>query len=640
MRVPTHASYMSMLNHTMANKSNFDLYNFQAVTGLRSSSYSGYGMQAYSLVSLEASLNVNESFLETNKILTTETNAMNTALEAISKAMNDYKNMVTSFNGSDLDQITPDYTGGEISFANDDVTAYEGQTITINDEQYTFTDGDSTGNNIDINGLASGEDVMNALKTKLEAADPTQMVDFKFEGNKVSFPLYTVNGSSSVLNVKGVETGEPHIMHDDQYREMHELQTTAFATMKVLADSLNTMVNGKYLFGGGTSDKPPVDFPFKSLEEFQEYFDGNNIEYPTNAGSLLSNRVTGADETGDLTLESLGGNQGVIKADKDGGFLKEAVVSGENTTGDLIFNSDTNQIKATEYGAFGTLNPGDTIVIQDGDSDTNGSYVIKSISEDGKTITVEDSTPIKADKTLANGGGSTISTSYPVGSVIEMDGFDNNISSTVQVTGVSPDGKELYVTVDPSRWPEKGTSVNVPASSKWQMGCDSYYQGGDLSSEKRVNENQTIVMDVLAKDPAFEKMFRALGQIAQGNMVDMRDPAEDIDGLIDSSKATDRVAEAMDLIYESLFSGGNAAGSKNADLYSVQNKLNSQSIIIKTADDNLKLVINNLETGIGSIKNVDKEEAAVKALLAKTTLDASYSVLKSAMSISLLNYLK
>ena len=68
-RVPTYSSYMSMLNQTLGIKSQLDLYSFQATTGLKSPTYSGYGMSASSIVSMEASLQVTENFLETNKLL-------------------------------------------------------------------------------------------------------------------------------------------------------------------------------------------------------------------------------------------------------------------------------------------------------------------------------------------------------------------------------------------------------------------------------------------------------------------------------------------------------------------------------------------------------------------------------------------
>lgn len=79
---------------------------------------------------------------------------------------------------------------------------YVGKTLTIDGVKYTFAN-DGNGNNIDISQAKNGEEVLNALKSKLENVPnpPEGFSEFTFEGNKVTFPLYTVNGSSSVLNV-------------------------------------------------------------------------------------------------------------------------------------------------------------------------------------------------------------------------------------------------------------------------------------------------------------------------------------------------------------------------------------------------------------------------------------------------------
>ncbi len=634
MRVPTYATYMNMANATIKNKNMVDLYSFQSITGLKSMNYSGYGMSASSIVSLEASLGVTNTFMENNKITNVEIKTMNTSMDAIQKAINDFKSTLTNASGMDLDKITPDYTGGEISFTNDNTADYLGKTITVNGTQYTFAN-DGTGNNIDISGAANAQDVMAALKNKLPAN-----VDFKFEDNKFSFPLYTIDGTSSVLNVDGVKTGEPHTMSGDQYREMQQLQAQAFSALKMLVDSLNTFANGKYLFGGGVSNEPPVNFPFKTLDEFQAYYDGMNIKYPSNASADLSNFSINAENTGDISLKLNGPNtnQGTITAAKDGGFLKPAITANAKTTGKLTFNSDKNTVNATEYGAFNTLSPGDTVVMGGDAAGANAkAYIVKSVSADGKTVTFEESTPVMTDDVITPDNDVTFSKSFPVGSVINMNGFGNsNLAGQVQVTGISDDGTELYVTVDPSRFPD----MIIPASSSWSLSNESYYHGGDLSSEKRISENQSLTFDVNANDPAFEKLFRALGSIAQGNLVDTRNPADEMIGTINQESALDRINEALDLVSDALFNAGQNATVKNADIYTVSAKINANYVVLNQTTENQTNIVTNLENNISSLKNVNKTEAGVKLLLASQNLEASYAVLQQAMSLSLLNYLK
>lgn len=636
-RVPTYATYMNMINQTNNIRSKVDLYSFQATTGLKSPTYSGYGMSAFNIVSLEATLNVTNNFVENNKILDVELKAMNTSTTAVRKAISDFKSSLLSFSGMDLNNINPDYTGGEITFTSDNINDYLGKTITVDGVKYTFADNNADPNNINIAAATTADEIMAELQNKLPA-NP----DYKFDKNKFEFPLYTINGSSSVLNANGVTTGEPHLMSEEQAQVMSQLQELAFSTMKIMADSLNTSANGKYLFGGGVATQAPVNFPFTTLEEFQQYYDGLNITYPGNAASNLSNWSFNGEQTGNLTLERVAGtnNEGTITAANAGAFLKTRVTSSAETTGNLTFNTDKNTVTATEYGAFNTISAGDTLVLGGADAGTNAkAYVVKSVSADGKTITFEDSTPVMADMTINNGGDTTFSTSFPVGSVINMDGFGNNVSPQVQVTGISADGSTLYVTVDPSRFPANGAAQTFPASSKLNMSSDSYYKGGNLSSEQRINENQSITMDMNAADPAFEKLFRALGEIAQGNLTTTMNPKDDFEGLIDFDVTGQRVQEAIDLINQGLFNGGQSTTKSNGDLYTIQAKIDSSMVILNSNAENQTLVVKNLENSISSLKTVDKTEAATLALLATTNLNASYSILQNAMSTSLLNYL-
>ncbi len=644
MRVPTYANYVNMLNMTLKNKQQLDLYNYQSITGLKSQTYAGYGAQAFNIVSFESSLSVTQNFLANNDLLNIEIKAMNTALESVYDLVNDFKSTLTSFSGNDLDMITPDYTGGEITFGNDNPTAYLGKTLTIDGVQYTFAD-NADDNNIDISTATNATDVMNALKSKLENATPQPAnfaeFDFNEDENKVSFPLYTVNGTSSVLNVEGVTTGE-HLMNGDQSQALTQLQQLAFSTMQAMVDSLNTSANGKYLFGGGVSTVPPMEFPFKTLEEFQSYYNGETIQYPTSGSANLSNWTYSAADLGDLTLSRQADNPdvGVIKANA-GSFLSLGITSGSETTGELSFDTDRNTIHASEYGAFNTLSAGDTLIIGGADAGANAKfYVVESVSEDGKTLTLSQDTKLAEDMELTADKNVTFSTSLPMDSVINMNGFENNISPQVQVIGVSDDGSELYVRFDESRWPAEGETVDVPASSKWNLTSKSYYQGGILSSERIISENQSITMDITAADPAFEKLFRALGEIAQGNMVDIQDPRQDFEGTIDVNRTSERVNTALDLLHDAVYNGGRTTMEQNGDLYTVMAKVNANYVKLDTTIQNQKLVQKNLEDSVASLKNVDRTEAAALAIITANNLDASYAVLQQAMNVSLLDYLQ
>ena len=111
-RVPTYNTYMNLVDQTMNLKTKVDLYSYQMTTGIRYQEYSGYGMQAHTIVNLESMLGVTNNYIENNKIVAIENNALTTALESIQSSITDFKSALVSAIGMDLDSASPDSTGG------------------------------------------------------------------------------------------------------------------------------------------------------------------------------------------------------------------------------------------------------------------------------------------------------------------------------------------------------------------------------------------------------------------------------------------------------------------------------------------------------------------------------------------------
>lgn len=634
-RVPTYNTYLNMVQQTTNLKTKIDLYSYQMTTGIRYQEYSGYGMQAHTMVNLESMLGVTQSYLDNNKVINIENNTISTALEGINETISDFKSTLTSAIGMDLDSASPDITGGSITFGSNNVADYMNTTLTVNGVQYTFSNND-TGNNIDISAAQNGTDVMQALQNELPANS-----SFTFEENTFSFPLYTIDGPSTVLQVTGVTTGDAHSMSDDQYNQLTILQNTAFSTLKMLTDALNTQVNGKYIFGGGTANTAPINFPFGNLEEFQAYYDGENILFPSNPSALMCNKTYDSNDTGAITIASTGGNTGTLTAANAGAFLHEAINANAQNVGELNFSTFNNTITSTQYGAFNTIGEGDTLVIGGDGAETNAKvYVVKSVSSDGKTITVDDSTPIAEDLTITPDStvadeSITFSTSLPVGTVLNLDGFnDNNLASHIQITGVSADGSTLTFTADPSLIP----NTTYQPSKDISLNAETYYQGGSLTSEKRISDNQSITFDITGGDAVFQKMFEALGTIAQGNIVSSFDATQGETG--DINTTLNRVNDAMDLIQSAIYSSGvSDSYETNPDIYTVLAKVNANSVVLNNVSEMQTTVKANLQNSIYSIKNVDQTEAAIMALMATNNLNASYACLQQVMNVSLLNYM-
>ena len=158
-----------------------------------------------------------------------------------------------------------------------------------------------------------------------------------------------------------------------------------------------------------------------------------------------------------------------------------------------------------------------------------------------------------------------------------------------------------------------------------------------MDSEKVISDNQSIVFDVNGADPAFEKLFRSLCEIAQGGLIDSGDPTKG--ETLDPNRTADRAENAIETLQSALYSSGFGSTENNADLYTVLAKTNSNQVILNNVTTNQKAMSANLQDSIGSIKNVDQTEAAIKSLMACNNLNASYAVLQKSMELSILNYL-
>ena len=636
MRVPTYANYMNLTSAISQNRSNVDKYSYQSVSGLKYQDYAGYGMKAYNMVSMESTLNVTNTFMANNELAQISLNASNLSLQTISDVLLDVKAALNDAYSTDLKKVSPDYTGGELTFTSNDINKYVGKTLTIKGTTYTFATDDSDTNNINIAGKTSADDIMQAVADKIQ--------DVTYTGTKLTFDLYSVDGLSTLLTEEpaksAVTTGTPYVMSSEQKLALDNLQNIVFSSMQMIADTLNTNVGGSYIFGGGSSTAP-VSFEYASLKEFQSYYDGVHTIYPDSTSSVLSHFEVNNSNTGVLTFNANGQDKGVITATNTGGFLEEAIRMNDSTVGTVTFDGDANTMKADQYGAFSSLHAGDTIVINGSNGDLTpiaNVYIVKSVSADGRTVTFDDSTKIaiSGQKVITPDNDVVVNKTFPKGAVINLEGFNNNnLAPTATVEGVSPDGSQLFIKIDGDRLPDGMTTAG---NAQWSIEAETYYKGGSLEYNQRISESQTISFDVKASDPVFEKIFQALGAVAQGNLVDDTIP---FDGSsFDPNRAYDRIKEAIDLLASATDGAGDISQAPNSSLYSVTAKISANYTILNKVMENQKQAVAGLENNIAMIKNADKDEAAVKLLMAEQSLEASYSILSSVSKLSLLDYIK
>ncbi len=437
--------------------------------------------------------------------------------------------------------------------------------------------------------------------------------------------------NNSLSGFSGLEDGKP--VSETVIASLNELQMSAYAGMSFISDALNTSVGGKYIFGAGSSSSP-TQFKFNSLAEFQEYYDGINVRYPTTSNSNLSSRSVNWESSGTLNISLLypddpTSNEFVLTSDVADGFLTTMVVGGEETTGDMTLSSVHNTLRAQKYGAFNSISAGDTLVLNDG---TNSKeYIVETVSEDGKTITFSQETLVENDATFTNGVPVTLSTSFAQGTVLNFNDIKNSPIPPMQVQRITNDGK-LIVTADRSQM----SIGNFNSSTKWSLTSESYYQGGSATETFRISDNQKITFDVSANDSVFDRIFRAMGMIAQGNLIEVN-----ADGnVINAQEVKDTVNQAMNILQSAFDNNGKSTSGKNETLSLVIAKISANYVTLDNVQGTLESVQGNLEESIYDIKNVDQTEATVKLLQAQASLEASYNVISNVLNNSLLNYLK
>ena len=459
------------------------------------------------------------------------------------------------------------------------------------------------------------------------------------ENSVTSFKSQLNNSLSALSDLKNGDKVSQEVS-----ASISELQMVAFSAMSLLSDALNTSMGGKYIFGAGSSSAP-TEFPFQTLDEFQAYYDGININYPTSSNANLSSRDVNWETSGNLTINKdtsadAPENQFVLSSTK--GFTSTAVIGGENTTGTLSFSQLDNTLKSTVRGAFNAIGAGDTLIFTDSDGVTQ-SYIVDKVSEDGKTITFAESTPVTADAEYPDGYNTgsanpvTIGTSFAVGSVVNFAGYgenSNNVAPTMQIVGINQDGS-LVVSADESYFDTDNLPITIDAHERWSIDSESYYVGGSATETYRISDNQSITLDISANDSVFDKLFRAFGMIAQGNLV-----KTDENGLITNADEVDSlVNEAMNYLQSAIDNNGKATNGKNETLSLVIAKISANYVTLDNVQKTLEAVQGNLEDSVDSVKNVDKTEATVKLLEAQNSLEASYQVLSNVLNLSLLNYM-
>lgn len=646
-RVPTYASYMSLLNQAMINKTLVNQYSYQATSGIKYANYAGYGMTASNIVNMEASLSVTQNFYDNNTVLNTSITAMSTVMDTIENSASSFKSQLNASISalSNLKQGEP--VTAEISSSISELQMVAFSTMSLMSDALNQSIG---GKYIFGAGAASAP-------TKFNFATLEEFQNY-YDGINIKYPS-TTNANLSNRDASWKNSGDLTISENIN---LYNSKTVNSYFNTVVTGGAETTGNLK-LSADDNTLQSDVEGAFSAVKagEILKINDGTTTQvYTVKSVSDDGKTITFAEDvefdpadpdvvdgvktytdgksgTENVVISASAAN--IFALDAAEGFLNTAVVGNTNTTGNLTLSANDNTLHADIYGAFNTISAGDTLMINDGT--TSKAYVVNSVSSDGKTITfandveLDPADPDVVDgvKTYTDGKSATgnviISTSFAQGSILNYSDVDGTSLSPMQVIALTDDGK-LIVSADDSLSP-----MNISSHKKWELSSESYYVGGSAEETFRVSDNQTITLDINANDSVFEKLFRSLGAIAQGNMIQ----TDENGNVTNADAVTKLVNEAMSFLQSAIDNNGKSTNGKNETISLVIAKVSANYVTLDNVQKTLEALQSNLEESVYDIKNVDKTEATVKLLEAQNSLEASYSVLSNVLNLSLLNYL-
>jgi flagellar hook-associated protein 3 FlgL len=401
------------------------------------------------------------------------------------------------------------------------------------------------------------------------------------------------------------------------------IQEQAFSVLNDMEFFLNLKIDGKYVFGGGKTNDVPVTIPYDNVEDFQKVYDGVDVTYPQSRAAQLvkaSFNNVGVTAYTNLTYGTPAINATQVDASANA-FVTSTVDS--TSFGDLTYanNGSNGTVTASSAGAFANLEVGQTFVF-DQTSGNNGIYTVKSISGDGRTITLDQ--PLVAGTDLA-AGNMLMRFVPPNGTTIYMSGSANSNNGPYTVRwptnaemAAAPFAGSIF---DGSRLFVSGQVLNTAAETV-SFQTRPYYLGDKLEAEHRVSETRTIKFGVNGLDPAFEKAIRAVGQLLQGDLINNQQ----------------RAVDALGLINDAIEHSG-SSGELASDLQGVQNRLGINQKVLVDAKDEQKQFMAFLEVRQIEIENVDPTESAVKLNDDIRALNISFATLSKVQQLSLVNYL-
>lgn len=405
-----------------------------------------------------------------------------------------------------------------------------------------------------------------------------------------------------------------------------DLQSKVFSSFSQIQYFLTQKIDGKYIFGGAKSDAPPISFPYKNLKDFQQFYDGINGVFPsTRVANLVDIKLDNVAasythiDVDDRPMTQVNGNAG--------DYITSSIEGA--ATGALQFSNvgENGKVMATTPAAFRGLQVGQTFFINNSTIGNNGVFTITDVSTDGSTITLDqnvvggvESDPnvvfnltvpngtamAMSDSSIGNNGAYTIR--WPTNAQLVAMGLDPNGGAVVN-------GDMLFF--------DKQAAVNG-SSETISLTSEAFLTGTSISTQQRISDVQSLTLDVTGLDPAFEKLTRAFGIIAQGDLVNN----------------PDRVQQALAIINDAIEHSPLQPTEEKSDLQGVMDRIGVNQRALEDAKNIQTSFLAFLEGRQNELEKADTTEVAVRLQTDTQVLQISYASLAKVQELSLLNYLR
>ena len=408
---------------------------------------------------------------------------------------------------------------------------------------------------------------------------------------------------------------------------VNDLQGKVFNAFSQLQYFLSQKVDGKYIFGGAMSDKPPFSLPYNSLTDFQNFYDGVSAVFPSSrVANLVDIGFNNIDVTYATPAAPLDTLTQVTAANPDD-FVTQTI--DQTATDNLIFSNvaGNGKITAATPGSFKSLQVGQTLLMNGTTLANNGVFTITAVSPDGNSITLDQ--PVNAG-VEPNGTGVELKLAVPNGTALALTGSTagNNGAYTVKwptnaelvAAGLDPNAGNIVsgdVIFTQNQIPITGAPETISLNSK------AFLTGTNLGTQVRVSDTQSINMDVTGLDPAFEKVVRAFGILSQGDLINNQD----------------RVTQALAVLNDAIEHSSLQPTEESSDLQGVQDRIANNQRALSDAKDVQTQFMAFLEGRQNDIEKADTTETAVRLQTDSQTLQISYASLSKITQLSLLNYL-